>query len=182
MPKIEDGEKVNRSSKGKVRKEGRGEGVEVEVMRARGLRCFRGSRVARNLHFSLLSFRFHRSPLPSRMDLLEPESFRTARKHSASRESFRSYSHGSVCICVRVYVYKYRCCKDSLVISASLSFLYFYFRFSICLARKGQYEPFIRQISILRVYIKGTKINLSIIVNLLKTRRNQCIISLNFSL
>lgn len=62
MPKVEDGEKVNRSSKGRVKKEGGGEGVGV--MRARGLRCFRGSRVARNLHFNLLSFRFHHYPPP----------------------------------------------------------------------------------------------------------------------
>lgn len=153
MPKVEDGEKVNRSSKGRVKKEGGGEGVGV--MRARGLRCFRGSRVARNLHFNLLSFRFHHYPPPS-TDSLEPKSFRTARKHSASRESFRSCSYGGVCICVRMYVYNYRRCKDSPVIFASLSSSYFCFRSSICLAREGNANLLFGR-SAYYVYIRGRK-------------------------
>lgn len=143
---------MNRSSKGGVKKEGGGGGVGV--MRARELRCFRSSRVAQNLHFNLLSFRFHHYPPGT--DSLEPESFRTARKHFASRESFRSCSHGDVCICVRMHVYNYRRCKDSPVIFASLSSSYFCFRSSICLAREGNANLLFGR-SAFYVYIRGRK-------------------------
>jgi hypothetical protein len=147
----------------------------VGVMRARGLRCFRGSRVARNLHFSLLSFRFHRHPPGT--DSLEPESFRTARKHSASRESFRSCSHGGVCVCIRVrmYVYNYRRCKDSPVIFASPSSSYFCFRSSICLAREGKANLLFGRSAFciyILVYRGRTKIGLSAIGLVVKIGNN----------
>ena len=137
MPKVENREKVNRSSsKGGVRKEERG-----GECGSKGLRCFPGSRVARNLHFSLLSFRFHH-PLSVRTRWNLRAFERLANIPHREKASVASHG-GGVCICVCMYVCMYVCiqlymrCKDSPVIFTFLSSSYFYFRSSICLAREG---------------------------------------------
>lgn len=101
MPKVEDGEKVNRSSKGRVKKEGGGKGVGV--MRARGLRCFRGSRVARNLHFNLLSFRFHHYP-PLARTRWNPRAFERL-ANTPHREKASVAVRTEVCASVYVCMY-----------------------------------------------------------------------------
>lgn len=88
MPKIEDGEKVNSSSKGEVRKEGR---CGSDVSKKTEVLSRLESRAESAFQPSILPFlspSFHRA-----RTRWNPRAFETARKHSALRESFHSCSH-----------------------------------------------------------------------------------------
>lgn len=109
MPKVEDGEKVNRSGKGEVRKEERGGGVGDDASKGTEVLSRLKSRTESAFQPSILPC-FHHHPLSARTRW-NPRAFERLANTPHREKASVAVRTGGVCICVctyvRMYVYNY---------------------------------------------------------------------------